>query len=132
MPDVHAVVGFAVVAVFAVGWIWGLGGWLVRRSSGGPGRFYWIWLVAAQIVAALQALLGLILLLLGYRPSTWLHLVYGFGPLLILAIAHSLAREGQNVAEGQEPIPPYVWFAGAAFICFGLTLRALQTGLSNA
>jgi hypothetical protein len=33
----------------------------------------------AQVVAGVQAAVG-ILLLLGYRPDTWLHYVYGFGP----------------------------------------------------
>ena len=73
--------------------------------------------------------LGIILLLLGKRPSTWLHLVYGFGPFVILAIAHALARDLQKTQPGKKPIPAWVPFAFGAFICFGLTLRALMTGL---
>jgi zinc transporter ZupT len=131
MPEVHKYIGFAVVAVFAVGWIWGLGAFVFRRVSG-PGERFWTWLTVAQVVAGLQVLAGVVLLLMGKRPSTWLHYVYGVGPLAILALAHWLAREGQKVQEGYEPIPPYLWFSGAAFICFGLTLRALMTGLGYA
>ncbi len=127
MPEVHKFVGFAVVAVFSVGWIWGLLTWILRRSD--PGRGFWVWLTVAQLVAGLQALLGIILLLLGYRPDVWLHYVYGFGPLVILVLAHWLAREGQKVKQGANPFPPWAWFAGASFICFGLSLRALMTGL---
>lgn len=126
MSSIHTVVGFAVVSIFAIGWLWPLGTLVIRRR---PGEAYWIWLTVAQVVAGVQALLGLILLLMGRRPSDWLHLVYGFGPILILVIAHALAREGQKVKPGAEPIPPYLWFGFGAFICFGLSLRALMTGL---
>ena len=127
MHAVHRVVGFAVVAVFAVGWIWGLATWIRRRPD--PGPRFWVWLTVAQVVAGVQAVVGIVLLLLGDRPSTWLHYVYGFGPFVILALAHVFAREGQKVKPGAEPFPAWPWFAGGAFICFGLTLRALMTGL---
>jgi hypothetical protein len=115
-----------VVALFAIGWIWPLGAWIARR---GPGELYWRWLAAAQTAAGLQALIGIVLLLLGRRPTEWLHYVYGFGPIVILIIAHTLARDLQKTQPGAKPIQPWVPFAFAAFICFGLTLRGLMTGL---
>jgi hypothetical protein len=127
MPEIHKYIGFAVVAIFSIGWIWGLGTWILRRP--GPGNGFWIWLSVAQIVAGIQALAGILLLILGYTPDTWLHLVYGLLPLVVLALAHWLAREGQKAKQGANPFPPWTWFAGASFICFGLTLRALMTGL---
>jgi hypothetical protein len=132
MPEFHKYVGFVVNGVFLVGWVWGLGGWLFFRRRGGAGSKYWIWLAVAQVVALAQAVIGTVLLILGYRPDTWLHLVYGYGPLAVLAIAHNLAREGQKVTQGQDPIPAYLFFTAAAFICWGLTLRALMTGLGMA
>jgi hypothetical protein len=128
MLGVHRVVAFFVVGLFAVGWIWGLGAFVFRRGRG-PGERFWVWLAIAQVTAGLQALIGLVILVAGYRPSTWLHYVYGFGPILILVIAHGLAREGHKVRVGGEPVAPWIPFAGAAFICFGLALRALMTGL---
>jgi hypothetical protein len=86
-------------------------------------------LTVAQVAAGLQALIGIVLLLLGRRPTEWLHYVYGFGPILILIIAHALARDLQKTQPGAKPIQPWVPFAFAAFICFGLTLRGLMTGL---
>ncbi len=122
MPEIHKYVGLTLLAVFTVGSVWGLGAYVIRR---GPGRFYWAWLSVAQIVALLQALLGIALLILGYRPDTWLHLVYGFGPIVVFVIAHNLAREG-TFAER-----PWLAFALAGFVCFGLALRAVMTGLGQ-
>ena len=125
MEQIHRYVGYALVAVFTVGWLWGLGAAIVRR---GPGERFWAWLVVAQVVAGVQALIGVVLLLMGLRPTDWLHLVYGFGPLVIFAIAHVMARELQQ-AEGRPPIAPWVIFSMAGFIAFGLSSRALMTGL---
>ncbi len=120
MPDVHKFIGFAIVGLFVIGWVWGLGARLLRRDVG---DWFWRWLTVAQLVAGLQAVVGVLLLILGYRPDQWLHLVYGFGPLVVIVIAHGAARREEYSAK------PWVPFAWAAFFCFGLTLRALQTGL---
>jgi len=126
MPEVHKYIGFAVVAIFTVGWVWGLVAAVARRD---PGPRFWVWLTVAQIVAGIQAVVGVWLLILGYRPATWLHLVYGFGPLVIFLIGHGMARELAETAPEERAAAPWVVFAFAAFICFGLTGRALMTGL---
>jgi hypothetical protein len=135
VSQVHRIVGFAVVGVFAIGWLWGLGAWIVRR---GPGAAYWVWLPVAQVVTGLQALLGIGLLLFGRRLNTGgtlggvLHYVYGLLPILLFVIAHVIARAGNASMLGfseERRVAPWVPFAWASFICFGLTLRALMTGL---
>ena len=129
--------GFAVVGIFAVGWIWGLGAAISRR---GPGERYWLWLTVAQVIAGLQAILGILLLVTGGRVAggstlqNSLHYVYGLLPLLLFVIAHLVARAGNASLVGLDPkrrVMPWVPFAWAAFICFGLTLRALMTGLGT-
>jgi hypothetical protein len=129
----HRVVGFAVVAVFALGWIWGLGAKLARRT---PGDRYWTWLSVAQVLAAAQAVLGTILLLAGRRLEAegvlggTLHYVYGYLPLLLFVFAHVVARAGDARMIGiDRPVQPWVPFAWVSFVSFGLTLRALMTGL---
>jgi hypothetical protein len=128
--ELHRLVGFAVVALFAMGWVWGAVA-LIRKRT--PGERFWSWLAIAQVVASVQALIGTVLLILGHRPSTWLHYVYGFGPIVVLVGAHQVAREQQEGRRaGGTSLPTWVPFAVAAFICFGLTLRALMTGLGAA
>ena len=135
MSALHEYVGFAVVGVFALGWIWGLGAWVTKR---GPGERYWTWLTVAQVVAGIQATLGIVLLLFGRRMVTVgalggvLHYVYGLLPILLFAFAHIVARAGNAAILGfdrRKEIRPWVPFAWASFICFGLTSRALMTGL---
>ena len=122
MTDLHRFVGFTVVGIFSIGWVFGLVLWVSKRRAG---DWFWRWLVAAQVLALGQVAIGVVLLLLGRRPPTALHYVYGFGPVVILAIAHVLARDENFRAN------PWVPFALASFICFGLTLRALMTGLGT-
>lgn len=120
MATVHAAIGFAVIALFTVGWIWGAAAALRRRA---PGERFWTWLSVTQIAAGVQALYGMLLLSIGRDVDTWLHVVYGLGPVAIIAVAHLLARE--ESFRGR----PWVPFALASFICFGLSLRAAMTGL---
>jgi hypothetical protein len=135
LSDLHGYIGFAVVGVFAIGWLWGLGAWIARR---GPGAGYWVWLPVAQLVAGLQAVYGIALLLFGRRLEAGgtlggtLHYVYGLLPILLFVIAHVIARSGNASVLGfseDRRIAPWVPFAWASFISFGLTLRALMTGL---
>ena len=126
MGAAHTVIGYGVVGVFAVGWLWG--GWaLLRRRP--PGEWFWTWLTVAQVVAGLQALFGIVLLLLGRRSASLLHYVYGFGPLAVLVAAHVVAREGQRDQANSRSLQPWVPFSLGSFVCFGLALRALMTGL---
>lgn len=126
MSELHRLAGLLVVGVFTVGWVWGAGAAIIRRD---PGKHFWTWLSVAQVVAALQAAIGSFLWLTGLRSTSWLHYVYGFGPLVIFLLGHAMAREMQRVPSSDRLIQPWAVFALASFVCFGLTTRALMTGL---
>lgn len=137
MTELHRYVGFLVVGLFTIGWVLGLALWVSRRQAG---DWFWRWLVAAQVIAVLQAVIGTIQLLLGRRVSSGgtlgglLHYVYGYLPLLLFVMAHAIARAGNAAMLGfseRRRVVPWVPFAWASFICFGLTLRALMTGLDS-
>ena len=119
MRLLHAALGWGIVGAFGVLWLWGLATWILRR---GPGRGFW-WIVGfVQAGVLLQAVAGVVLLLLGGRAPA-LHYIYGvIFPVLVLLVAHVLARDAFAHR-------PWVPFAVGAFFTFGLTLRALMTGL---
>jgi hypothetical protein len=95
-----------------------------------PGERFWTWITVEQVVAVVQAVIGVVLLLVGLRPSAGLHIVYGLGPLVILGIGHLMSREVSGGRGGDSVwTQPWAIFTGASFICFGLSLRALMTGL---
>ncbi len=120
MSDVHRFAAFAVVAIFAVGWVWGLGAWALRRS---PGDRYWLWLTVVQVTLGAQTIVGALLFASGRRAPTLLHYAYGLFPIVLLVGAHVYARKPEFSSR------PWFPFAVASFFCFGLTLRALMTGL---
>ena len=122
MNILHAAIGWAIVIAFGLIWLWGMGALIARR---GPGRAYWWLLAFIQGTVLVQGVVGLILLVLGGRAPS-LHYVYGVVfPVLLLVVAHVVARE-------QFAHRPWLPFAFAAFFCLGLTLRALMTGLATA
>ena len=120
--EVHKVVGFFVVALFTVGWVWGLFAWITKRE---PGERFWVWVTVVQIVAGIEALIGILVFVSGYRAETILHYAYGIFPIVALAAAHVFARRPDFRDR------PWIPFAWVAFICFGLTLRAVMTGLGT-
>lgn len=121
MSQIHLYVGYAVVGGWLLLFLWGCMLWLIRKDAN---RWYWGLLTILQILLGLQLLAGIVLLVAGGRPE-WLHYVYGVvGPLVILVIAHLLTR-------GLEKPPYHTLFTIAAFIIFGLTARALMTGLGG-
>jgi hypothetical protein len=116
---IHAALGWSIVVGFGLMTLWGLATWILRR---GPGRPFWWLLTYLQVALLVQALAGGILFVLGGRAAL-LHYVYGVVfPVLVLIVAHVVARE----IFSHRPWAP---FALAAFFCFGLTGRALMTGL---
>jgi hypothetical protein len=125
MDDVHRMIGYAIPAGFAVLALWALVSLLINRN---PNEWFWHLLAALQVVVGLQVIVGGILYLTGARPLTngpeWLHYVYGgLFPAAVLVAAHRFAR-----ASRWQGIP-WAIFGVGALICFGLTFRALQTGL---
>jgi hypothetical protein len=118
---VHAAVGFAVVGGWFVLLVWGGGGWVLKRE---PNPWFWRLLAVLQVLLAVQLAAGLLLLALGDRADSFLHYLYGVVfPVIVLVVAHVLGR-GMEDEEDTFKV-----FTVASFFIFGLTLRALTTGL---
>lgn len=123
MTALHGYVAYSVPAAFALIALWVLYS-LIRNRE--PNAWFWRVLAVAQGVLAVQVLVGGLLYAIGRRAqpnaAEWLHYVYGgLFPIFVLVLAHRFARRAEAIA--------WAAFGVAGLINFGLTFRALQTGL---
>jgi hypothetical protein len=117
--SVHARLGVAVIAVAAVGVILALAA--RRRPDMVPTVRVFVRLCAGA--AAVEALIGLAILIGGQRPAEGIHLFYGAATVIPIPAADLLAR---RVAAGDEML--YLLGGALATALFGL--RAVTTGNS--
>jgi len=118
---------FNVVLVLASGaitGIWGLILFFMKKPINRPWR---ISLTATAVIAALQAVFGITLVLLGQKPGTgtglyYLHYVYGAIVVLAIPIAITYATGGKNQRRD------LLIFSIAALILVAAAIRALMTG----
>lgn len=106
--------------------LWALVAFVRNRN---PRDHFWHLLALLQVVIAIQFVVGAVMFLRGGRvgptdPLGFLHYFYGaFFPAAVLVYTHRKAR-----SERWRQIP-WAAFGIAAFVNFGLTARALMTGL---
>jgi predicted permease len=121
MPAVHRVIGFGIVGGFLLMFGWGGVLFVAKRDAS---RWFWALLAVLQVALLIQLLAGIALLVLGRSLPGWLHFAYGAAfPAIVLVVAHVIGRGLEDQRDAWKV------FAVAAFFVFGLTLRALTTGL---
>lgn len=121
MPTVHKFIGFAIVVGWGLLFVWGTGAWILRRE---PPTWFWRLLAVLQVLLGVQLIAGIVLLATGRRLPSLLHLGYGVVfPVAVLVTAHLLGRSMEDDVDAHKI------FTVASFVVFGLTLRALTTGL---
>jgi hypothetical protein len=119
MARFHTLEGYVIVAGWGVLFLFGIGLFITRRDAN---RVYWALLTVLQVLLVVQLLAGLILLASGGRQPL-LHYLYGaVFPALVIGVCHVLTR-------GLEKPPYHLFFTIGSFFVFGLTARALMTGL---
>jgi heme A synthase len=89
VPEVHLVVGVALISLNLLAFGFGGVAWLRDR----PSVPFWYLLRAAQVAVVLQALLGGLLIFSGHEATSDLHYLYGILPLLVSFLAEG-ARTG--------------------------------------
>jgi hypothetical protein len=82
VPEVHLVVGIALLIANLVAGVWGGIAWLQDRPTVG----FWYALRIAQATVILQAGLGLLLVFTGHHAEE-LHVLYGVLPLVVSLLA---------------------------------------------
>jgi heme A synthase len=125
MIEIHRWVAYSVPAGFLLMSLWALVAFIRNRA---PGENFWRLLAMMQGILGLQVLVGAVLFVTGGRPNSngpeWLHYVYGgLFPLGLLILAHRYGRKTEGIA--------WIVFGVAGLVIFGLTFRALQTGLGT-
>ncbi|HEX3801538.1 MAG TPA: hypothetical protein VHV75_01745 [Solirubrobacteraceae bacterium] len=85
MKDVHIVVGCLALGLNLLAFLLGTFAWVRSR----PNAWFWRLLRGGQVMVAVEAALGGILLLMGRKASN-LHLLYGVLPLVVALIAEQL------------------------------------------
>jgi hypothetical protein len=119
MASFHRILGFLIVGGWGVLFLYGIGLFIARRDANRP---YWALLAVLQVVLGAQLLVGLVLLVSG-GGQPLLHYLYGaVFPALVIGVCHLFTR-------GLEKPPYHLFFTIGAFFVFGLTARALMTGL---
>ncbi len=126
MSVAHRYIGWSIVVAFALIAVYGLVGRVLRRPE--LGRPFWGLVYYTESVLVVQVVIGVVLLFLGRRVGTGfdLHYLYGSVFPLIAAIGGRIYNLRWEEAEREHP---YVPIAFGALIAFGLTTRALMTGL---
>jgi heme A synthase len=89
MPEVHLIVGCALIALNLAAFVVGGVAWLRSR----PSIPFWYLLRAAQVSVFIQAMLGGLLVLTNHKPDDNLHYLYGILPLVVSFLAEG-ARAG--------------------------------------
>ena len=119
MGDIHKIIGIVAVSAFGVTGLWGLGAVVMRRK---PSNGFWHLVALSQVIIGLQVVVGLVLWALPNTvlPET-LHLVYG-----VLSAGAMLWAQFDARTRDVAPWKPFVW---ASLFAFGLSFRALQTGM---
>lgn len=99
MTALHAVLGFLTLAVTVAAAAWG--SWRWWRVE--PSELFWRLLRAAQALVVAEALVGGVLYLLGERPGSNLHYVYGLTPIVVYFLAEQLRLSSADaVLQGRE------------------------------
>lgn len=97
MPEIHLVVGVAVLALNLAAAVVGGVGWLRDQ----PSIPFWYLLRSAQVSVVIQAMLGMLLLLTGHVAPGDLHVLYGILPLPVSFLAEGARAGAANQELGE-------------------------------
>lgn len=107
----------AVMYALALG-LWGV--WRFARHQQ-VSSDYWGALVIAEVLIALQAVVGAVLWLEGHRPDRGIHLLYGIVSLLVVPAVYAFTQ-------GRGQRRDMLVYGVSALILAALLLRAIVTG----
>lgn len=95
------------------------GFWRYARNSG-VSQDFWGVLAAGQLLYMAQAIIGVILVLMGLRPGRWVHFLYGILSIITLPGAFAYMR-------GRDSRREVLIYALVGLFMAGVSLRAMGT-----
>jgi heme A synthase len=117
VAQIHGLIAWALVLYCAAVGVWGL--FLAVRRSPLPGNYAGA-LAIAVILGVVQALVGVVLVVLGLRPRDDLHYLYG----LSVIVAFPLVQQFISTRKVSRPLA----YGLAALFVMGLAIRGITTG----
>ena len=117
LRDLHTTVAFLLIFMNAIVGVWGI---LLDRESIKSTRFFWIAIVAAQIIVFAQAIVGVALQSKEDIEPDDFHYLYGFSMIIAIAILY-----GYRNPIGNKKF--LLYGLGSLFI-MGLGIRAMFLG----
>lgn len=117
MPQIHGVLANSIVLYLLLVGLWGLGGYF-RGFSMTPN--YRGALVIGELVLLVQAVVGVVLVVMGLVPRDGLHFLYGAASALGLPLAYTYMRDRHDRRT-------LLVYSLTALFVFGLSLRAITT-----
>ena len=117
LRDLHTTVAFFVLVMNSNAGVWGI---LLDRESIKSTRFFWIAIVAAQIIVFAQAIVGVALQSKENIEPDDFHYLYGFSMIIAIAILY-----GYRNTIGNKKF--LLYGLGSLFI-MGLGIRAMFLG----
>jgi heme A synthase len=126
VSNIHFFNAFLILASGTITGIWGLILFFMKKQT--VNRYWRYALIFTAIVGALQALLGISLVLLNQKPGSgtglyYLHYVYGGIVALAIPVAVTYATGGKH------PRRDLLIFSLVSLVLVAAALRALTTGL---
>jgi CDP-diglyceride synthetase len=117
---IHSRLADAVVWFTLVVGLWALFRYV--RKQGIPPS-YWGTLVFGVLLLVVQAVLGLVMYVRGFRPAEWVHFLYGVFILLVWPGVFAFTQ-------GQDTRREALIYGVVSLFLWGVALRAISTGSS--
>lgn len=114
----HDRLATTVILFFAIAGLWGL--FEFARGGALSGSIVGI-LIIGQALVMVQGLLGVVLYVAGYRPSTIVHVLYGVTAVIVLPFLWSYVRD-------RAPRQGLLLYSLVALFIVGLAIRGMTTG----
>jgi CDP-diglyceride synthetase len=118
LSDIHGALSRTAILLTFILAIWGYFRFFRKE---GVSSSYWGALVIAEILYAVQGLIGVILYILGERPAEWVHILYGVVSLLVIPGVFAYTK-GDQARRSMLLYASFLLFLAVMFF------RSVQTG----